>query len=105
MKSFAVNQSDGEEEVELLEEVITVDVENHEVSQEEFESIMVIGENGNKEKERILGKPKQNWTLREHDYTTSLPSVSLHNNLITLVKELQLSGLANTALLFQSFLV
>ena len=88
MKISAVNESDSKEGVKLSEQVIVVDVVNHEVSQEEFESIMVIGENGNKEKERILGKPKQNWTLREHDYTTSLPSVSLHDNLITLVKEL-----------------
>ena len=51
MKSSAVNQSDGEEEVKLLEEVITVEVVNHEVPQEEFDSIFVIRETGNKEKE------------------------------------------------------
>ena len=78
MKSFAVNQSDGEEEVKLLEEVITVDVVNYEVPQEEYDSIFVIGENGNKEKERILGKQKQNCTLREYDYTVNLPNVSFH---------------------------
>ena len=80
MKSFAVNQSDGEEEVKLLEEVITVDVANSEVPQEEFDSIFVIGENGAKEKEKLLGKQEKNCTLREHDYTMSFPNVSSHDN-------------------------
>jgi len=94
MKSFAVNQSDGEEEVKLLEEVITVDVVNYEVPQEEYDGIFVIGENGNKEEKRILGKQKQNCTLREHDYTVSLPNIGVKVKRTKNIRGMQSGGVA-----------
>jgi len=72
MKISAVNESDSKEGVKLSEQVIVVDVVNHEVSEEEFDSIVIIDDNGDQEKERISNKRLKNFTLREHDYSVGL---------------------------------
>ena len=69
------------DDVEIVEEVFVVDVVNNEIPQDQFDKIVVIGENIETEKpetpEKCLENQLQNFTLQDHDYSADSFKVSL----------------------------
>ena len=79
METNAKLLSDSDDDVQIVEEVLVVDVVNNEIPQDQFDKIVVIGDNTTHEttETRCLENRLERFTLHDHDYTADSSKVSL----------------------------
>ena len=85
METNAKLFSDSDEDVQIVEEVFVVDVVNNEIPQDQFDKIVVLGENTAHETTETccLENRLERFSLQDHDYTADSSKVSLGPNLST----------------------
>eukprot|EP00092_Neocalanus_flemingeri_P065909 GFUD01080223.1.p1 GENE.GFUD01080223.1~~GFUD01080223.1.p1 ORF type:complete len:579 (-),score=160.71 GFUD01080223.1:70-1806(-) len=63
--------SDSDDDVQIVEEVIVVDVVNKQIPKDQYDQIVVIGENVNEASEIYIENKLKKFTLLDHDYTVT----------------------------------
>eukprot|EP00092_Neocalanus_flemingeri_P060121 GFUD01072021.1.p1 GENE.GFUD01072021.1~~GFUD01072021.1.p1 ORF type:complete len:585 (+),score=163.35 GFUD01072021.1:30-1757(+) len=63
--------SDSDDDVQIVEEVIVVDVVNKQIPKDQYDKIVVIGENVNEVSETFIENKLKKFTLQDHDYTVT----------------------------------
>eukprot|EP00092_Neocalanus_flemingeri_P028014 GFUD01030417.1.p1 GENE.GFUD01030417.1~~GFUD01030417.1.p1 ORF type:complete len:584 (+),score=158.72 GFUD01030417.1:290-2041(+) len=63
--------SDSDDDVQIVEEVIVVDVVNKQIPKDQYDKIVVIGENVNEASETYIENKLKKFTLQDHDYTVT----------------------------------